>query len=287
MNRPNHVNENHQQFQQNQRQVSAAAIERFFKRFFIFVDIVLLVSGIVLLVMDWNESCNKNIKYWIIVQLANMVLFRLFTWTKKCFGEDTYKRLERYFSLFGLGIYIWGWVWYAAINECQADHLQKFMLANLIIITIFLFLPIILLLLGLLCLPCLVSLASRLPREPAENALNQQQVLQLPEYTFNNGNISNGQTIIPIPDVQDRMCCICLEQYQNQDKIRNLPCNQNGSGSHHNGSRHNGSHHNGSHHNGSHHNGSHHMHMECCDEWLKINGTCPICRTPVKINSMV
>ncbi|KAF2286909.1 hypothetical protein GH714_035244 [Hevea brasiliensis] len=53
---------------------------------------------------------------------------------------------------------------------------------------------------------------------------------------------------------EDAVCCICLAKYANNDELRELPC-------------------------------SHFFHKECVDKWLKINASCPLCKSeePVSI----
>ncbi|KAJ2373214.1 hypothetical protein IW150_003729 [Coemansia sp. RSA 2607] len=48
-------------------------------------------------------------------------------------------------------------------------------------------------------------------------------------------------------DSEDRMCAICLSDYEDGEVLRLLPCN-------------------------------HHMHQACVDEWLHINKSCPLCK---------
>ncbi|KAJ1759569.1 hypothetical protein LPJ69_003716 [Coemansia sp. RSA 1752] len=43
-------------------------------------------------------------------------------------------------------------------------------------------------------------------------------------------------------------CGICMEEYKAEEEVMTLPC-------------------------------KHVYHLECIDHWLKMNGTCPICRT--------
>ncbi|KAE8729541.1 Phosphatase 2A regulatory B subunit family protein [Hibiscus syriacus] len=52
---------------------------------------------------------------------------------------------------------------------------------------------------------------------------------------------------------EDAVCCICLAKYVNNDELRELPC-------------------------------SHFMHKECVDKWLKINASCPLCKSEVGEN---
>lgn len=45
-------------------------------------------------------------------------------------------------------------------------------------------------------------------------------------------------------------CCICLARYGDDEEVRELPC-------------------------------SHVFHVDCVDKWLKINATCPLCKSEV------
>ncbi|GAQ85803.1 hypothetical protein KFL_002550100 [Klebsormidium nitens] len=47
---------------------------------------------------------------------------------------------------------------------------------------------------------------------------------------------------------EDALCCICLGQYKDGDELRELPC-------------------------------THHFHSSCVDQWLKINASCPLCKS--------
>ncbi|KAI9365459.1 hypothetical protein DFJ73DRAFT_619737, partial [Zopfochytrium polystomum] len=47
-------------------------------------------------------------------------------------------------------------------------------------------------------------------------------------------------------DDEDAVCVICLNQYEDGEHLRRLPC-------------------------------LHHFHVKCVDEWLRLNKTCPLC----------
>ncbi|EPS60496.1 hypothetical protein M569_14307 [Genlisea aurea] len=58
-----------------------------------------------------------------------------------------------------------------------------------------------------------------------------------------------------VPKSSDGSCPICLSEYQPKEKVRSLPeC-------------------------------SHSFHAGCIDEWLKLNGTCPLCRNSLEASS--
>ncbi|ORX89613.1 hypothetical protein K493DRAFT_155333, partial [Basidiobolus meristosporus CBS 931.73] len=48
----------------------------------------------------------------------------------------------------------------------------------------------------------------------------------------------------------DAICCICLSEYEDGQKLRQLYCH-------------------------------HHFHIDCVDEWLKLNRTCPLCKRDI------
>lgn len=51
-----------------------------------------------------------------------------------------------------------------------------------------------------------------------------------------------------LPKVDDATCAICLSEYEAKETLRTIPPCQ------------------------------HCFHADCIDEWLKLNGTCPVCR---------
>ena len=61
---------------------------------------------------------------------------------------------------------------------------------------------------------------------------------QLKEYMYNNNNNNNNT---------DNVCCICIEEFMNNDKLTELNC-------------------------------KHIYHTYCINEWFEKDKTCPICR---------
>lgn len=51
----------------------------------------------------------------------------------------------------------------------------------------------------------------------------------------------------------EEVCTICYMEYDERQSVIQLPCNV-----------------------------AHYFHQECCEKWLNINGTCPICREDIE-----
>ncbi|CAF1897656.1 hypothetical protein HID58_046468 [Brassica napus] len=55
-----------------------------------------------------------------------------------------------------------------------------------------------------------------------------------------------------LPKIDDATCSICLSEYEPKETLKTIPPCQ------------------------------HCFHADCIDEWLKLNGTCPVCRNPLE-----
>lgn len=121
------------------------------------------------------------------------------------------------------------------------------------------------------CLPCIISALGFREDLTQNRGATSESIDALPTYKFKlkkhrNGDdrdaVSDGGVIAAGTDKErvisgeDAVCCICLAKYANNDELRELPC-------------------------------SHFFHRECVDKWLKINATCPLCKSEVGTSPML
>lgn len=95
------------------------------------------------------------------------------------------------------------------------------------------------------CFPCFVRflLAMRVSDNPMVGA-TPSDLETLPSKAF------DPATFPASDDDKAPQCTICLSAYIPGEMVRELPCDSR-----------------------------HHFHKSCVDDWLKLNATCPVCRT--------
>ncbi|CAN1169152.1 E3 ubiquitin-protein ligase At4g11680 [Linum perenne] len=118
------------------------------------------------------------------------------------------------------------------------------------------------------CLPCIISVLGFREDLAQTRGATPESIDALPTFKFkskktrNNdgrdGNIgANDGGVVAAGTEKERaisgedaVCCICLGKYANNDELRELPC-------------------------------VHFFHKDCVDKWLKINASCPLCKSDV------
>eukprot|EP00257_Ricinus_communis_P025243 XP_025012657.1 E3 ubiquitin-protein ligase At1g63170 isoform X2 [Ricinus communis] len=118
------------------------------------------------------------------------------------------------------------------------------------------------------CLPCIISLLGFREDLGQTRGATSESIDALPTYKFklnkhrtgddrdsnsgagDGGVVAAGTEHERFISGEDAVCCICLAKYANNDELRELPC-------------------------------SHFFHKDCVDKWLKINASCPLCKTEV------
>ncbi|CAL2234590.1 unnamed protein product [Prunus armeniaca] len=119
------------------------------------------------------------------------------------------------------------------------------------------------------CLPCIISVLGFREDLTQARGATPESINALPTYKFklkknknsdnrdsSSAGVSEGGVVAAgtekerVISGEDAVCCICLAKYSNNDELRELPC-------------------------------SHFFHKECVDKWLKINASCPLCKSEV------
>ncbi|KAJ6924666.1 E3 ubiquitin-protein ligase [Populus alba x Populus x berolinensis] len=116
------------------------------------------------------------------------------------------------------------------------------------------------------CLPCIISVLGFREDLTQTRGATTESIDALPTYKFklikhrngedssagasDGGVVAAGTEKERVISGEDAVCCICLAKFANNDELRELPC-------------------------------SHFFHKECVDKWLKINASCPLCKSEV------
>ncbi|XWS19035.1 hypothetical protein CRYUN_Cryun32bG0096500 [Craigia yunnanensis] len=116
------------------------------------------------------------------------------------------------------------------------------------------------------CLPCIISVLGFREDFSQTRGATMESINALPTYKFESkktGNVNDQENSAGEGGVlaagtekervisgEDAVCCICLAKYADDDELRELPC-------------------------------IHVFHVDCVDKWLKINATCPLCKSEV------
>ncbi|XP_002517522.2 E3 ubiquitin-protein ligase At1g63170 [Ricinus communis] len=115
------------------------------------------------------------------------------------------------------------------------------------------------------CLPCIISLLGFREDFSQTRGATTESINSLPIYKFKlqksesvndhdnsgtgeGGVLAEGTEKERAISGEDAICCICLNKYADNDELRELPC-------------------------------SHVFHVDCVDKWLKINASCPLCKS--------
>ncbi|PRQ50814.1 putative transcription factor C2H2 family [Rosa chinensis] len=117
------------------------------------------------------------------------------------------------------------------------------------------------------CLPCIISVLGFREDHAQTRGATTESINALPTYKFKlkrngmnddqesntsgeGGLLAAGTEKERAISEEDAVCSICLANYSDNDEVRELTC-------------------------------SHVFHVECVDRWLKINASCPLCKSEV------
>jgi len=136
-------------------------------------------------------------------------------------------------------------------KTCDAPHLFRLGQIMYALSMFFMTLPVLLCLLFIplacCCFPCFVRflLAMRVSDSPLTGA-TQRDLERLQSKVFDPDTFQLSE------DDKIPQCAICLSAYNPGESLRELPCDSR-----------------------------HHFHQTCVDDWLKLNATCPVCRSRI------
>lgn len=159
------------------------------------------------------------------------------------------------------------WIFGGHSSSSDAPNLYRLCIVFLTFSCIGYAMPFILCAMICCCLPCIISVLGVREDMNGVRGASEESINSLPTHKFkvrrdqctNNsespvveegGFIAAGTEKERTISGEDAVCCICLTKYEDDDELRELPC-------------------------------SHFFHTECVDKWLKINASCPLCKSEI------
>ncbi|GJU17245.1 E3 ubiquitin protein ligase-like protein [Tanacetum coccineum] len=160
------------------------------------------------------------------------------------------------------------WIFGGHTSAADAPNLYRLCLVFLTFCCIGYAMPFILCATICCCLPCIISVLGFREDMSQNRGATSESINSLPTYKFKikkhkhgnskesqagaseGGIVAAGTEKERVVSGEDAVCCICLAKYANNDELRELPC-------------------------------THFFHKDCVDKWLKINASCPLCKSEV------
>lgn len=269
------VEENNRIVQQNTSEYVTQFIIKKYILLCNLIDFCLIFANII--VMAMNSSFINETPYhymlWYLYFRTGLLIVNLPISMHKYFKSNTvdivenryvYNRYMNILLVIGVALYIYGILMLSYLPEDFNPALMKLIISNIAIATIIYSMPILAMCCLCCCLPCIVVVQLLGNMDLAENGATEEDMDKLVDYVFDSDNNmiksvdyykQRIEKKINLTDDSDTTCCICLTQYENKERLRLLDCD-------------------------------HHFHQECCDKWLKINKTCPLCRQPIDCNDL-
>ncbi|CAL0319989.1 unnamed protein product [Lupinus luteus] len=262
----------------------------------------MLATSVVIVVINWKRygSCTNPLHIWIVVDYTTVFTFRILMFVDNGIASGLgldFGRHQRYsrfcgrvvvLSILALLLYpfLWTWtiigsLWFSSTKTCLPGQGQKWGFLIWLLFSYF----------ALTCIACM-SMRKWLARRQAHFLGSQQgipiseyrvllEMIQVPDWAFEAAGQETramdqdaaayhpGVFLTPaqkeavealiqeLPKFKLKAvpsdcseCLICLEEFHVGNEVRGLPC-------------------------------AHNFHVECIDEWLRLNVKCPRCRCSV------
>lgn len=256
------VVDNHRRYQENVTNLIKPIV------YLIFLGpiVALAVTDIVILALSWNQSCGHPLWMWILVNLILTFVNNGISYLQvKRPDNRTLKSMASFSSSITLCWLIIAIFLVSDPQDCPSNMPSAYWLivAHIVIGPFMIFLTCFCVLGSACCLFCLaqvmlVRIVRNMHHLPIRLGATEDELSHLPSYPYVKDSLITGGTVMRgrrssriLPE--DATCAICLTDYENNDHLRILGC-------------------------------SHHFHQECCDQWLKVNRSCPYCRSE-RLNS--
>lgn len=244
------ISPSHPYFMENPlHDIQAERVNRFFDRlstldclkFLVKIMLIFRIFQIILnitvLFINRNSTCKASLRLFLIVYTVLVLVQGVLSFIRNrgyFYAEripDLHENTElglfnNFIDAFTLFWYLTGFHW---IHECKSCRVTD---PSLYYTSLFwIYFGMFIIISPLLAIVLLIILITYI-----------RPVLPISEYIKKESNIP----------LNDANCTICLNEYNDGDKIKNLPC-------------------------------QHHFHLNCIDEWFKVDDICPLCKKPIHV----
>lgn len=213
-----------------------------------------IVTTSVFLGLYWHDDshlCRSPLRLWCLVEALRLAVSIFLSWVLQRDVERTPRGLAlldhvgRLVSMFSFFWFVLGHIWLVQGADSCSSHLFHLTAALIILQYTLMLLPLIVLLVLTpflcLCLPCIIQ-GFLVFNRPEVKGASKKEINRLPTERFAADEFAEKG--------YDGQCAICIAEFEHLEVIRVLRC-------------------------------KHVFHKECVDEWLSLNGTCPICRAEI------
>ncbi|MES1911951.1 MAG: hypothetical protein MHM6MM_004307 [Cercozoa sp. M6MM] len=230
------------------------------------VSLAATIGSCIVLVLDWSKSgeCFPLMRVWLVVYAClflfhmPLVTLRYLCARRRQPSFAVHKTLIIHELVYMVFFVLGNLVLFTGENTCDVDAPLMFYWTIALIMLVYLetLLPAVILLGLCLCAPCLLlilrHLAGRDPAADQDQGATERSIEQLESRTFGDreGDIATEEDAEDDEEPQGQACSVCLSGFSVGDEVRVLPC-------------------------------EHEFHAACCDNWLRIRSTCPLCRRDI------